>query len=306
MTAQPELREVAPGVHAWIQPDGTWWINNAGAVHADGEVVVIDTCATARRTRLFLDALAEATGGAPIRLAVNTHLHGDHVYGNALLPDETVIVAHEHTRQGILQDFILANTPPVWSPTPDWGVEAVRPPTVSFRDAITLHAGRTPVEVRHPGHSAHTVGDAVAWLPQQRVLFTGDLVFHQVTPMIAMGSLDGALRSLDWLAGFDADTIVPGHGPLVTGTAFADVLAAHRRYYEFVRDTAVTGREKGWTPLQAAQETGLGEFADLPDAERLVLNLHRVYADADGSDINIAVALADAIAFNGGPLHCAV
>ncbi|MFC3890677.1 MBL fold metallo-hydrolase [Lentzea rhizosphaerae] len=122
MTAQPELREVAPGVHAWIQPDGTWWINNAGAVHADGEVVVIDTCATARRTRLFLDALAAATGDAPIRLAVNTHLH-------------------EHTRQGILQDFILANTPPAWSPTPDWGVEAVRPPTVSFRDEITLHAG---------------------------------------------------------------------------------------------------------------------------------------------------------------------
>ena len=126
MTSEPQLQELVPGVQAWIQPDGTWWINNAGAVHSGGEVVLVDTCATARRTRLFLDALDAATGGAPIRLAVNTHLHGDHVYGNALLPDETVIVAHEHTRQGILQDFILANTPPVWSPTPEWGVDAVR------------------------------------------------------------------------------------------------------------------------------------------------------------------------------------
>ena len=306
MTAQPELREVAPGVHAWIQPDGTWWINNAGAVHSGGEVVLVDTCATARRTRLFLDAVRVATSGAPIRLAINTHLHGDHVYGNALLPDSTVIVAHEQTRQGILQDFILANTPPAWSPTPDWGVDAIRAPTVSFRDEITLHAGRMPVVVSHPGHPAHTVGDAVAWLPQARVLFTGDLLFHQVTPMIAMGSLDGALRSLDWLASFEADVVVPGHGPLVTGDGFADVLAAHRRYYELIRDIATDGREKGRTPLQAAQEADLGEFADLPDAERLVLNLHRAYADTDGTDINIAAALGDAITYNGGPLHCAV
>ncbi|MFI6096171.1 MBL fold metallo-hydrolase [Lentzea sp. NPDC051213] len=306
MTAEPQLQEIADGVHAWIQPDGTWWISNAGAVHSDGEVVLIDTCATARRTRLFLDAVDKATGGAPIRLAVNTHLHGDHVYGNAMLPDSTVIVAQEHTRQGILHDFILTNTPPAWSPAPDWGFDAVRAPTVSFRDEITLHAGSKSVVVRHPGYAAHTVGDAVAWLPEERVLFTADLVFHQITPMIAMGSLTGALRSLDWLASFDAAVVIPGHGPLVPGSEFAEVLAAHRRYYELIRDVAVAGREKGWTPLEAARDTDLGEFADLPDAERLVLNLHRAYADADGTDISIPAALGDAIAYNGGPLACSV
>jgi cyclase len=92
----------------------------------------------------------------------------------------------------------------------------------------------------------------------------------------------------------------------VAGADFAEVLGEHRRYYEFVHDTAVTGREKGWTPLEAAREAGLGEFADLPDAERLVLNLHRAYADADGADIDVAAALGDAIAYNGGPLACSV
>ena len=124
--------------------------------------------------------------------------------------------------------------------------------------------------------------------------------------MIAMGSLAGALRSLDWLAAVQPAVVVPGHGPVVAGADFADVLAAHRRYYEFIRDTAVIGREKGWTPLETARETGLGEFADLPDAERLVLNLHRAYADADGVDVNVAAALGDAIAYNGGPLACSV
>ena len=58
--------------------------------------------------------------------------------------------------------------------------------------------------------------------------------------------------------------------------------------------------------LEAARQADLGEFTDLPDAERLVLNLHRAYADADDADINIAAALGDAIAYNGGPLACSV
>ncbi|MFD8493083.1 MBL fold metallo-hydrolase [Amycolatopsis sp. NPDC059657] len=300
------LREIAAGVYAWIQPDGTWWINNAGAVHSGGEIVLIDPCATARRTNAFLDALDNVTDGAPIRLAVNTHLHGDHVYGNALLPASTTIVAHENTRLGMLQDTILANTPPAWSPAPDWGINTVRVPRIGFQDEITLYAGDKPVVLRHPGYPAHTVGDAVAWLPDERVLFAGDLLFHQVTPMIAMGSLDGALRSLRWLAAFDPALVVPGHGPLVDATEFTAVLAAHTRYYEFIKDTAEYGRHNDLTPLQAARDVDLGEFADLPDAERLVLNLHRAYADANGSDVDVAAALGDAIAYNGAPLSCSV
>lgn len=301
-----DLREVAPGVFAWVQADGTWWINNAGAVHAGGEVVLVDTCATRRRTQAFLDAVSAATGGAPVTVALNTHLHGDHVYGNALLPPTTVIAAHELTRQGVLADFILANTPPVWSPTPDWGIDAVRAPSLTFRDEITLHAGDKPIVARHPGFAAHTLGDAVAWLPEDRVLFTGDLVFHGVTPLIAMGSLSGALKSLDWLRTFDPLVVVPGHGPLVEGPQWTEVLAAHARYYEFVANTAESATSRGLTPLEAAREADLGEFAALPDSERLVLNLHRAYADTNGTDIDIAAALGDAIAYHGGPLRCAV
>src|SRR5688572_33404223 len=79
------LHEVVPGVHAWVQPDGTWWLNNAGAVADDGQVLLVDTCATETRTRRFLAAVDGATAGGTVRLAVNTHLHGDHTYGNSLL-----------------------------------------------------------------------------------------------------------------------------------------------------------------------------------------------------------------------------
>ena len=298
------LEQIADGVHAWIQAPGTWWINNAGAIAGDDGIVLIDTCATRARTERFLAAVAVATDDRPIRLAVNTHLHGDHTYGNALLPDSTIIVAHERTRAGLLADFLLKATPPIWSPSPDWGITRIRPPSVTIQDEAALHAGTRRIELRHPGYPAHTPGDVVAWLPEERVLFTGDLLFHQVTPLVFMGSVPGALRSLDWLAGFDAAVVVPGHGPLIPGGDLPKVLAAHERYYTFVQ--RLTDKAGDRSPLAVATDTDLGEFADWPDAERLVLNLHRAFADRDGTELNLLAAFTDAITWHGGPLHCTV
>ncbi|WP_043621616.1 MBL fold metallo-hydrolase [Nonomuraea candida] len=297
-----ELREIVTGIYAWLQPDGTWWLNNSGAVAGDDGVFVVDTCATEGRTRRFLDAVAGATGGAPVRMAVNTHQHGDHAYGNSLLPAETVIFGHAAMREALLADPYIDACPPVWTPVPDWGNVTRRPPSAVFTAELTVHLGGRRIELRHPGHAAHTRGDVVAWLPEERVLFTGDLLFNGLTPMLLMGSVEGALRSLDWLAGFAPEHVVPGHGPLASAAGLPAVLAVHERYYRFVLDTARMGREKGLGPLEAAREADLGEFAGWADAERLVLNLHRAYADASGGEVNLIAAFGDAMTWNGGPL----
>jgi cyclase len=298
------LVSLADGVYAWVQPDGSWWINNAGVVLGDGGPVLVDTCATERRTRRFLAAVDEVSGGVAPRVAVNTHLHGDHTYGNSLLPESTVIVGHQATRDGMLADIILANRPPIWSPTPDFGALSIRPPTVIVHDWLTVFVGSRRIELRHPGHPAHTFGDVVAWLPDDGVLFTGDLIFHDITPMVLMGSVSGALRSLDWLGSFGATRVVPGHGALVTD--FAGVLDAHARYYRFVLDTARSGQSDGVSPLEAARRADLGEFAAWPDSERLVLNVHRAYAEASQTEPDLLAAFTDAMTYNGGPLRCAV
>ncbi|MBV9012429.1 MAG: MBL fold metallo-hydrolase [Pseudonocardiales bacterium] len=301
------LSEVAPGVYAWVQPDGSWFINNAGAVYGGDDVVLIDTCATASRTRRFLDAVADVTRGAPIRLAVNTHWHGDHTFGNALLPASTVLISHEHTRSEILADTMLTTKlPPIWSPVPDWGLSRLRAPTVVLRHDLTLFTGDHQIELRHPGHEAHTPGDVVAWLPQQRVLFAGDLLFHHVTPLVLQGSIAGALRSMDWLRQFPATCIIPGHGPVISEAELPEVLHAQTRYYHLIQHTARAGLAAGRTPLQAAHDCDLEEFAGWPDPHRIVLNLHRAYADATGATFDLMTAFADAITFNGGPLACAV
>jgi len=296
------LVEVADGVHAWIQPDGTWWLNNAGAVTGGDGTLIVDTCATEARTRRFLDAVARATGDAAVRFAVNTHEHGDHTYGNCLLPDHVALIGHEVMREHLLVDPLIDGCPPAWDPLPDWGAVTRRVPTIVTRTDLTVHSGSRRVDLVHPGYAAHTGGDLVAWLPEERVLFSGDLLFVGLTPLVFAGSVGGALASLDWLAGFGPEVVVPGHGPLVTGGDLARVLADHERYYRFVLGLAADGRRAGTTPLDLARDADLGEFAGWADAERIVLNLHRAYADAEGRPMDQTAAMLDAITWNGGPL----
>ncbi|MEV4141495.1 MBL fold metallo-hydrolase [Dactylosporangium sp. NPDC049742] len=300
------LHEVVPGVHAWVQPDGTWWLNNAGVVAGGDQVLLVDTCATETRTRRFLAAVHEATGGGTIRLAVNTHLHGDHTYGNSLLPAATVIVGHEHMREGLRVDPVIDGCPPLWQPVPDWGAVTRRLPDITVQDRLTVHIGQRRVDVVHPGGPAHTTGDLVAWLPEERVLFAGDLVFNGLTPLVFMGSVTGAIAALDWLAAVGPDHLVPGHGPLLTAAEIDPVFDRIRRYLRLVLDTADAGLRAGLTPLEAARACDLGEFAGWADAERLVPNLHRAYADNLGTDVDPVAALTDAVAWLGGPMATSV
>src|SRR6185437_12824620 len=96
----PTVEQVSDGVFAYIQPDGSWWINNTGFLVGATGVTSIDTCSTERRTRSYLDAIGRVSR-SPVRTLVNTHHHGDHTYGNYLLPAAT-IVGHTLTRDEVL------------------------------------------------------------------------------------------------------------------------------------------------------------------------------------------------------------
>lgn len=75
----PRLTEVSDGVYAYLQPDGTWWVNNTGALVGRRGVVSVDACATQARTMAYLDAIGIGTvTDQPVRTLINTHHHGDH------------------------------------------------------------------------------------------------------------------------------------------------------------------------------------------------------------------------------------
>ena len=299
----PRTEEVSDGVYAYIQDDGSWWINNTGFLVGRRSVTAIDSCATEARTRALLDTIAGRSANK-VGMLINTHHHGDHTHGNHLFGSAT-IVAHERCREELLAAGVPGERLAAIFDGPEWGEVVLAPPVLTFRDTVTVWVDDLPCEVRHLGTPAHTTNDSVVWLPERSVLFSGDLLFNGGTPFLLMGSLAGALESVAALASFGATTIVPGHGPVGGPEMIDNVLA----YLRFLDDLARRGHAAGLTPLETAREADLGQFAELSDVERLVGNLHRAYAELDGAErgapIDLVAALVDMVTFNGGHrLHC--
>ncbi|MYT22930.1 MBL fold metallo-hydrolase [Streptomyces sp. SID7760] len=301
MTAEePYLVQPATGVYAYVQPDGGWCLNNAGFVTDGGRTLLIDTAATQRRA-LALRAAVVGSGVPLPRTVVNTHHHGDHTYGNAVFAPEALILAHDNART---EQIAAGHQLELIWPATDFGSVEITAPDLTYSDRMTLHLGGTEVRVIHPG-VAHTTGDSIVFLPRQGIVFTGDLVFAEGTPFLAMGSLAGSLRALELLRSLDAETVVPGHGPLTDPSAYE----ATERYLRYVAELAREGRAKGLNPLEAAQQADLGEFAAWRESERLVANLHRAYAELagepEGAPLNILAVLQDMTVMNGGtPILC--
>lgn len=296
----PYVVRLAPEVHAYVQPDGGWCLNNAGFV-SDGEsTLLVDTAATERRALLLREAVLAA--GVPLpRTVVSTHHHGDHTYGNGVFAPEATVIGHDSCRREQLAAGRQLHL--VW-PRNDFGDIRVTPPALTYGDRLTLHIGGTEVRVLHPG-VAHTVGDSVVHLPGPGIVFTGDLVFEGGTPFVATGSLSGSLRALEVLRALDASVVVPGHGPVTDPSAYD----ATERYLRYVGEVAAESRSRGLTPLEGARRADLGVFAELRESERLVANLHRAYAELaglpEGSPLDTAAVFADMAAMNGGvPVRC--
>jgi cyclase len=292
---------VADRIFAWVQPDGSWFLNNTGLIAGSTNVVAIDTCSTERRTRAFLEQVRRITGGDPGTL-VNTHHHGDHTNGNSLV-GRAAIIGHEKCREEMLRSGIL-RLDGLFDPV-EWGELALAPPFVTFRDHLDVWVGDLEVQLRHFGVAAHTTNDVVVAIPEHKVVFTGDLVMDKVTPFMLMGSIAGALTVLDELVEMDAEVLVPGHGD-PCGPEGLDTMG---EYLRFVQELAASGVAAGLSPLDAARQADLGDFAELLDAERLVGNLHRAYAEIHGvrpgDPIDVMAAFGDMVTYNGGrPLRC--
>ncbi len=299
-TPMPYLVEVAPQCYAYVQPDGTWWINNTGCVVGDDGITLIDTCSTERRTIDMLGSV-RSLSGAPLRHVVNTHHHGDHTHGNYLTAP-AAIIGHVACRTMMvatgIEHYTMAFEQPAWGP-----LQFVAP-SITFSGRLDVWAGDLRIELHDMGGAAHTTNDVVAWVPERGVLYTGDLVFHQGTPFVLMGSVMGSLRSLDRLRSFGATTVVPGHGPVCGPEVFDEIEA----YLRFVLDLAGAASRDGIPALDAAAAvwSDLGPFAALTDPERLVGNLHRAMAELDGLEeggrLDIRAAIADMVRLNGGAL----
>lgn len=292
-----QMVELCEGVHAYLQLPGGWCVSNAGVIAGGDGALVIDTLATesrARKLREVVDGLAPG----PVRTIVNTHHHGDHNFGNHIFGPSAAIVAHDLARTE-MQETGMALTA-LW-PQVKWGEIRVSLPTLTFTDRVTAYVGDRRVELIHVG-PAHTTNDVVVWLPDEGVLFAGDVLLSGATPFALFGSIAGSLEAIAQLRALAPRVVVCGHGPI----AGPEILDRNREYFEWIGQLALDGLARELTPLQLAREADAAQFADLLDGERIVGNLHRAYDELHGSarayPLAVLPIFEEMIEFNNGEL----
>lgn len=291
---------------AFLQPDGGFGLSNAGIVAGRDGATLVDTFFDLPHTRALLAAVHDATK-TPVRRVVNTHHNGDHCWGNQLCRDAE-IVGHRRCRE-LMFAFPPALLEHLRTAPPDRpgtallhegmnrfdfrGIE-LTPPTVVFDERLTVYVHGLALELRYLG-PAHTAGDVVAWLPDEGVLFTGDLVFRQCAPLGWEGTFARWIAALDTMIALRPALVVPGHGPV----GGVEALEEQRAYLLYVVGEAQHGFRRGLSPLETALAIDLGPYADWAEPERIVFIVARAFRELRGDPEDDPIdflGLADAMA----------
>lgn len=308
---EPGLQRAAHRVWAWMQPNGSWGESNAGLVVGDGESLLVDTLWDLRLTRRMLQAMRHFTAEAPIAVLVNTHSDGDHWFGNELVGAREIVTSERSLAiqreegprsmrgfQALGKGMGAAGRLPVpgrgglrtvseyfedMARPFDWGGITPTPATRSFTGEETLEVGGVSVDLIEVG-PAHTPGDLFVHVPGVRTLFSGDLMFLGVTPVMWAGPVAGWTAGLDRILEMDVDVVVPGHGPITD----KDGVRAVRGYWETIDPLVRRAHGRGLAVERAAQEVLLSrqfrdsEYANWLHPERIVVNVDTIYREIEG------------------------
>jgi cyclase len=289
------LHDLGNGCYAYLQPDGSWGWSNAGLVADGGESLLVDTLFDLRLTREMLEAMRRAEpAAARIGTLVNTHSNGDHTFGNRLVQGAEIIASRacaEEMNQELgdprrLAEMKRANDPSsvmgafmaeIFSQFDFEGVESVTPPTLTFEGQMERRVGNKTVRLIQVG-PAHTRGDVLAYVPADRVMFTGDMLFINGHPIIWAGPVGNWIKACQLMLDLDLETIVPGHGP-ITGK---NGVAAVKNYLEYITAQARRRFDAGMAVYEAAQDISLSDYSSWGDAERIVINVAALYREFSG------------------------
>ena len=287
------LHETGNGIYAYLQPDGGWGWSNAGLVVDDGSSLLVDTLFDAVLTREMLNVMTDASGvtAEAIDTVVNTHANGDHTHGNGLCTKAEVIASEASAREmesftpAMMQSFMdSAETlgeagdylKDVFGPF-DFSSIAEKLPTKTFSDELCLEVGAKSVHLLEVG-PAHTRGDVLVHVPEDRTIFTGDILFIEGTPLMWAGPVANWIRACDRIIDLDPEVIVPGHGPITDVAGVAQVKA----YLQYIEREARARFDAGLSVREAALDIALGDFDRWIDAERIAINVDTLYREFSG------------------------
>lgn len=259
---EPVLKPLGDGIYGFagaaepMTPANHGAICNVGLVVGTRSAAVIDSGGSYLEGMALLDAVRGITD-KPIRYLVNTHMHPDHIFGNAAFKDTgTEIVGHRNLPAALEARgaFYLQSYRRQIGDELMRGVEII-PPTLLVTDRMELDLGGRTLSLR-AWEPAHTDNDLTAQDSATGILFSGDLVFLDHLPTLD-GSLLGWMRQLDDLSAMPASGVVPGHGPVPS--AWSDAIAPERRYFETLATDLRAAIKSGVPLAQAVKTAGQSE-----------------------------------------------
>ena len=265
------VKELAPGVY-FHEGDllGKGHCNNGWIVFDDYVLIVDANFPSGAQT--ILPKIKEITS-KPIRFAFDTHHHGDHAYGNQFWVDNgAALVAQE----GVVAEMRKYETGLFGGPPGRWEEEArqrddlkgtrLKAPSVLYKDLLIFDDGTHRVELRYFGVS-HTRGDGFAWLPKEKILFTGDAAVNGPFNYMADGDSAQWVETLGRAQTLGATVIAPGHGPAGDG----GVLEEQKQYFVALR--AEVDKRKNSSPDKVQ--------AEVPAIKAALMPRHAKYIDTD-------------------------
>jgi glyoxylase-like metal-dependent hydrolase (beta-lactamase superfamily II) len=263
---------------------------NTGVIIGDDSVMVVDAQATPKMAGQVIDRIRTVTD-KPIKYVVLSHYHAVRVLGASAYGAEQ-IVASETCRSMIHErgqedwDSEFGRFPRLFDAAET--IPGLTWPTMTFSGKMTIYMGSRRVDLMHLGR-AHTAGDIVAWVPDEGVMLTGDIVEYHSACYCGDGHFGDWPATLDAIAAFSPKSIAPGRGDALVGEA--KVAEAIAKTKDFIRSTyqpvaAVAARggslKEAWDACRATCDP---KFADYAIYEHcLPFNVARAYDEALGID----------------------
>jgi len=273
------VTELAPGVFfRKCETDPNFIGCNQGWVEFSDFVLVIDANFP-NQAQTVIDLIRKQTD-KPIRYVFDTHYHGDHADGNQTYEAiGAVSVASENSKPLFETKGIAGFRQSQQSNPDEYGDLEYRPPSLYFPQKLVLDDGTQRVELIHFGH-AHTAGDAVAWLPQQGILFTGDACVNGAFNYTGDSNTASWIGVLTEIQKLPVKTIAPGHGE----AARKDLLATQKRYFVELREAVQRGIDSGKSLDQIKDSIHLPFYIEWTgvDVKTRTENIEHVYAELTG------------------------
>ena len=288
------LHRIGNDVYAYTLPDGSWGWSNAGLVVDGDKSLLIDTLFDLDLTGEMLETMRKTTIAAEtIDILVNTHANGDHFYGNELVKDAEIISSKSAAiEMAEAPPQVLGDVLKMSSELGEMGEYfthcfekfkfdniTLTLPTKTFEKKLDINLGNKEIKLIEVGPT-HTEGDILVYIPHNKTIFTGDIIFHGGTPIMWKGPVSNWLNACDIILDMDVDIVVPGHGPVSDKTCVVSV----KEYFEFIIKETKKRFDSGMSAVDAAFDISLGKYSTLLDKERIIINVDTLYREFGGDN----------------------